>query len=179
MRTFFLIVIVFTLSNCTQKDTTLKPENTVLSFLKWYKDNGQGIANDLVLNIGIKDRDSTKFYAVNFPATENYLNTLKKTSMISDKYAKKWREYFRKCDQNFKYNPTNEGPPVGFDYDFITFSQEDPGLNALDKAKLTLIKSDEISSTVLIQFPSTYQYKYHLTKLGQHWQIDNIENVVK
>jgi hypothetical protein len=194
MRVLLLIVIVFTFSYCAQKedkntsttinklisaDTTSTPENTVLSFLKWYKDNGQGIANDLVLNIGIKDRDSTKFYSVNFQATENYLKKLKETSSISDKYVNKWREYFRKCDQHFKNNPTNEGPPVGFDYEFITLSQDDPGLSVLEKAKLSVIKRDKNSSIVLIQFPSTYQYNYYLTKQGAHWQIDDIEYIAK
>ena len=194
MRVLVLIVIVFTFSYCAQTedkntsttinklisaDTTSTPENTVLAFLKWYKDNGSVLSNDLVLNNSAKERDSTKFYAVNFQATENYLKKLKETSMISDKYVNKWREYFRKCDQHFKNNPTNEGPPTGFDYEFITFSQEDPGLSVLEKAKLSVIERDKNSSIVLIQFPSTYQYKYYLTKQGAHWQIDDIENIAK
>ena len=194
MRVLVLIVIVFTFSYCAQTednnasttinklisaDTTSTPENTVLAFLKWHKDNGSGLSNDLVLNNSTKERDSTKFYAVNFQATENYLKKLKETSMISDKYVNKWREYFRKCDQHFKNNPTNEGPPTGFDYEFITFSQEDPGLSVLEKAKLSVIERDKNSSIVLIQFPSTYQYKYYLTKQGAHWQIDDIENIAK
>ena len=194
MRVLVLIVIVFTFSYCSQTedkntsttintlisaDTTSTPENTVLAFLKWYKDNGSGLSNNLVLNNSTKERDSTKFYAVNFQATENYLKKLKETSMISDKYVNKWREYFRKCDQHFKNNPTNEGPPTGFDYEFITFSQEDPGLSVLEKAKLSVIERDKNSSVVLIQFPSTYQYKYYLTKQGAHWQIDDIEYIAK
>ncbi len=194
MRVLFLIVVIFTFLSCSpskdkntsttfnkliSSDTTSTPENTILTFLKWYKENGSGLTNKIVFKNKANSIDSTKFYAVNFPATENYLKILKETGMISEKYVDKWREYFRKCDQNFKDNPTNEGPPKSFDYDFITFSQEDPGLGELDKAKLIIMEKDEKLAIVLIRFPSTYQYKYHLTKQGKRWLIDCIENVAK
>lgn len=194
MRTLLLITFLLTFWSCSQtpdqkkseltspvssSDSTFSPEGTVLAFLKWYKDNGSGLGNDLVLNNGNKKWDSTKFYAVNFPATETYLAKLAETGMISSKYVDKWRAYFKEADRNFKRNPSNEGPPERFDYDFITFSQEDPGLDALEKTKFTVTYSDKNSAIVSIYFPSTYQYKYHLTKYGQNWQIDEIQNVTK
>jgi hypothetical protein len=194
MRTFITIAFLLTLWSCAQtpdqnkpaltsqaspSDSVSSPERTVLAFLKWYKDNGSGLGDDLVLNNGNNKQGPTKFYAVNFPATETYLAKLAETGMISSKYVEKWRDYFKKADQNFKKNPENEGPPEGFDYDFITFSQEDPGLGVLDKTKTTVTYNEKNSAIVLISFPSTYQYKYFLTKHGQGWQIDEIQNITK
>jgi hypothetical protein len=78
-----------------------------------------------------------------------------------------------------KDQPANERPPEGFEYDFILFSQEDAGLSELDKTKFEVTKKDANSAQILINFPSEYHYKYHLSKLGQHWTIDNIEPVFK
>jgi hypothetical protein len=78
------------------------PETTILNFFKWYKDNGINLVNDLVLNNSGGTWDSTKFYAVSFPATEKYLKTPTEKGMVSNKYVDKWRDYFKKCDQHFK-----------------------------------------------------------------------------
>lgn len=163
----------------TVSDAAPAPEETVLSFLNWYKDNGKNLANDLVLYSSGENWDSTKFYAVNFPATETYLKTLTSTALVSNKYADKWRSYFKKCDQHFKDHPQNEGPPEGFEYDFIVFSQEDPGLDELLKAKLDVLEENEIGAQILITFPSDYNYKYYLSKDGQNWVIDDIERLTK
>jgi hypothetical protein len=166
-------------SQVNLSDPASSPESTVSAFLTWYKANGSGLGDDFVLNNGNNEMDSTKFYAVNFPATETYLAKLSATGMISDNYVDKWRMYFKKADQNFKSHPENEGPPEGFDYDFITFSQEDPGLNELEKTKLTVTYKGSNSATVLISFPSAYEYNYLLTKHEQHWQIDEIQSITK
>ncbi len=192
MRASIIILIIWIFFSCSRTEDNVKsetttpvtseiessPETTILNFLKWYKHNGINLANDLVNNSG-GTWDSTKFYSVNFPATEKYLKTLTDTRMVSNKYTNKWRDYFKKCDQHFKDQPANDGPPEGFEYDFILFSQEDPGLNELDKTMFEVIKKDANSAQILIHFPSDYHYKYHLSKLGQNWTIDDIEPVFK
>ena len=193
MRTLIIILIIWTLISCSRKsdnedrstttpeasEINSNPETTILNFLKWYKDNGINLANDLVDGNSGGKWDSTKFYSVNFPATEKYLKTLTETGMLSNKYADKWRDYFIKCDQHFKEQPANDGPPEGFDYDFILFSQEDPGLSELHKIKFDVLNKDTNSALILIKFPSDYQYKYHLSKFGQQWKIDDIEPTLK
>lgn len=194
MKTKFLTLIFLACLSCSRtdegqtssptesvanSDTTPAPDQTVLNFLNWYKNNGRNLANNLVLNSSGENWDSTKFYAVNFPATETYLKILTSTNMLSGKYADKWRDYFKKCDQNFKANPQNDGPPEGFEYDFIVFSQEDPGLDDLSKAKFEVTERSNTQSHVLVKFPSDYQYKYWLSKDGQFWKIDDIEPLHK
>lgn len=191
MKPIFPIIIVSILFACSQTtteqpvadtstsvspDSTITPQQTVMNFLNWYKVGHPDLNANLVLNNG-DGRDTTKFYRVDFAATEKYLRALTGTGMVSEKYADKWRAYFKKCDQDFIASPSNEGPPNGFDYDFVLFSQEDPGLDELQQTTLTVTNKDDNSATVLIQFPSTYHYKYSLSKNGPGWQIDEIENV--
>lgn len=193
MRTSIIILIIWTFFSCSRtadninsetntpvtSEAETSPETTILNFLKWYKDNGTNLAIDLVSGNSGGEWDSTKFYAVNFPATEKYLKTLTETGMLSNKYADKWRDYFKKCDKQFKDQPQNDGPPEGFEYDFVLFSQEDPGLSELDKIKFDVLKKDANLAQIQVNFPSDYHYNYHLSKRGQHWTIDNIEPVFK
>jgi hypothetical protein len=188
MRGIIFILFIGMLVACTRNqnqetaaaetfmETELSPEGTVVNFLKWYRDNDTSLANDLVLNNG-EGRDTSKNYAVNFPATEKYLQTLKSTGMISVSYIDKWRYYFKSCELHFIQQPSKEGPPPGFDYDFILQSQEDPGLDELDKVKFELLDKELNSEQVIIKFPSGYQYKYFLSRSDRHWLIDDIELV--
>jgi hypothetical protein len=166
-------------SNDIVSGVEASPESTIFNFLKWYDVHRYNLLDDLVLYNSSETRDTSKFYAVNFTATEKYLATLTETKMVSTKYADKWREYFKKCEQHFKEHPSNEGPPEGFDYDFILFSQEDPGLKELNKTKMELVKKEGNSVQLLIHFPSNYHYKYQLSLDGKHWIIDDIEPVYK
>lgn len=186
----FLLIFIFACSrpSCevnseTNKDALSKvessPETAIFNFLRWYDVHRYHLMDDLVLYNSSETRDASKFYAVNFAAAEKYLNTLTETKMVSTKYANKWRDYFKKCEQHFKEHPSNEGPPEGFDYDFILFSQEDPGLNELNKTKMELVKREGNSVQLLIHFPSDYHYKYQLSLEDKHWLIDDIEPVYK
>jgi len=174
------VVSVFAiLVSCSPKPSAgnSAPDVVVLDFLKWYKENIGRLTDSLVLNPGGRDIDSTKFYAVNFSATEKYLNTLLSTGKISEKYIDQWRKYFLDADKNFKANPSNEGPPDNFDYDFILCGQDDPGLNELDKTKFEILETDKDKSIVLVTFPTSMKYKYYLGKYDGKWAIDDIEAV--
>lgn len=166
-------------SNDSLSKVVSSPESAIFNFLKWYDVHRYNLMDDLVLYNSSETRDASKFYAVNFVATEKYLTTLTETKMVSTKYADKWRDYFKKCEQHFKEHPSNEGPPEGFDYDFILFSQEDPGLKELNKAITELVKREGNSVQIVLHFPSDFHYKYQLSLVGNQWIIDDIEPVYK
>src|ERR1035437_9904288 len=112
------VINIYPYNNNTYKYEYLSPKvdtakivgRTVLSFLKWYKNNYENIYKiETVNNIpSSSNYDSTKFYSVNFEGTENYLKYMKSSGYISDKYLDYWRAYFKKCDDDFKKNPVND-----------------------------------------------------------------------
>ncbi len=151
-----------------------QPAKTIMDFLKWYRDH-MNIQTGLVNNSNGDTHDSTKFYTVNFEATENYLSVLKSTEFISDRYVEKWRGYFKKCDKDFRDNPTNDGPPDGFEYDFIMLSQEyDEDLENLEKSKIVSQSELANNATIRIHFPNGNKLIYILSKYEGHWRIDDI-----
>lgn len=153
-----------------------QPAKTIIDFLKWYRDHME-IQIGLVSNSNDEIYDSTKFYTVDFEATENYLSILKSTGYISDKYIDKWRKYFEKCDISFKENPSNDGPPEGFEHDFIMLSQEyEEDLINVEKSKIIFQSVFEENATIKLNFPNGSNLTYKLTRHGEDWKIDDIEN---
>ena len=172
---YFLLVFISCSSN---KTATKQPSSTVIVFLKWYRTNVKSINDiNLVNNNGSATVDSTKSYSVDFSATEKYLAALKKSEFISDKYITKWREHFKQCDEDFKANPQFDGPPEAFDFDLVMCSQEyDEDLANIDKAKVIKQETENNSSDVIIEFPSTMKLEYHLSSNNGKWEIDGIQN---
>lgn len=150
-----------------------QPAKTVIDFLKWYK-NQEDLQNNLVANSD--HYDSTKFYSINFEATEIYLNKLKQSGFISEKYLEKWREYFKTCDQDFKSNPQNDGPPDGFDYDFVMNSQDyDQELKNVEKATVSEISGSETKKTMKLKLSDYATLTYDLSFDSGKWYIDDIK----
>ncbi|HEX8514565.1 MAG TPA: hypothetical protein VF868_00090 [Bacteroidia bacterium] len=158
-----------------EKQIDEQPAKTIIDFLKWYRDH-QTIQGGLVNNASNDKYDSTKYYSVNYEATEKYLTDLKTTGFISPKYIDKWREYFKKCEKNFEANPSNDGPPEGFEYDFVMLSQEtEDNLKDLEKTQITDSKISENTSVVNLHFINGDNLQYRLTKTNDKWLIDDIE----
>ncbi|MBG8555942.1 hypothetical protein [Hymenobacter guriensis] len=97
-------------------------EQTVRRFIGWYAATMEKLPGDFILNAD--GQDTTKFYAVNFPGTEQWLTALKASGFFADSYLQKWRTYFRQQNDSLRAHPQNDGPPPGFDFDFLTYSQE-------------------------------------------------------
>jgi len=197
MKHYFVILILTILFSCSSSktenensnntsDTILnkssvnysldeQPAKTIIDFLKWYREN-QGIQSNLVNNSDSKTWDSTKFFSVNFAATEKYLSDLHATGFISEKYINEWRIYFKKCDKDFKDNLYNEPPIEGFDYDFIMQSQEtEEDLKNLENSKVVYSNVSGDTSTVKINFVNGNKLLYKLTRHSDKWLIDHIE----
>lgn len=183
MKNTYLILIFALLTACVSKnkpnDNSANAETkVVIDFFKWYKNNLEKINKINMVDNSDSSGDSTKFYKVNFNETEKYLAELKNSGFISDKYIEKWRKYFKKCDSDLKTNLQNEGPPSGFEYDFVTLTQEVnyvfAGIdNAVAKEKFNNGKS----SIVEIIFGDYFKYKINLSKTDDKWKIDDIETI--
>lgn len=154
-----------------------EPVKTVKEFLKWYRDNEKRLGTFGMVNNCSTIYDSTKYYSVNFKSTEKYLTEMKKSGFISDKYINKWRQYFKKCETDFKNNPQFDGPPEGFEYNFVMWSQEyEEDLANIDKSKIIKQKIDRNKSNLTLEFPSNTKLIYWLTNENNKWFIDDIEN---
>jgi hypothetical protein len=149
---------------------------TVFDFLKWYRTNYNQLNQIKLVNNSGADQGSTKYYSVNFKGTEDYLLRLRGSGYISDKYIDKWRRYFRECEENFKRNPQNDGPPDGFGFDFVLWTQEiDETLEKIDHPKLIGVKESLTISIVKVDI--MMRLGFTLSNSNGKWLIDNIENL--
>jgi hypothetical protein len=149
---------------------------TVVEFLKWYRDHIKQLDQIPLVN-QTNQGDTTQHYSVNMPGTQNYLKAFKQSGYVSDQYIQNWQEYFKKSEQAFKAFPQNEGPPQGFDYDFVFNSQDyEEELTQMDKLTIKPLTINSPKSTLLVQFPTGHQLKFWLTKQEDKWVIDQIKN---
>jgi hypothetical protein len=144
-------------------------------FLKWYKQNYDAVNSPNTVNIPETD-DPDLFYRVNFEGTEEYLYLLKSSGFISDTYLETWRDYFKKCDANFLKSKQNDGPPDGFEFDFVLWTQEiGSTLESIDAIVIT--KTDEKGNTCFVEVDISMRLGFYLTKYNGLWLIDSIENL--
>ena len=158
--------------------TEANPDTTILSFLRWYRNNQERLdAIPMVNNATGMVYDSARFYSVNFDASEKYLKEFDKSGYVSAIYIDKWRKYFKNADVNFKAHPQNDGPPDYFDYDFVMHSQEfDEDFNNLDSVKVDSRGENSHKTTALLTFISGQKLTFQLTRHGDRWLIDQIDN---
>jgi hypothetical protein len=156
----------------------LKPAKTASSFLKWYKENMERLNKiPMVLNYASGTSSNGKPYLVDFKGTEKWLTEIKKSTFIGPKFIEKWRKYFVKCDENFKASPQKEGPPAGFEFDFIMLSQDfDEALNNLDKVEVVseYIRSNNTAS-VKLKFTDASAINFEFGKENNKWMIQSME----
>lgn len=178
MRNIFLaFILLATITSCNEsktpeqkadsqktetfvkKDTVVAPQipiktadQTVKDFLCWYNDNYEKLGK-LQLIKNNPPSDTTKYYCVNFPETEKWLAMFKESGFVSDEFLTHWRNYFKKCEKNFQKDHVNDGPPDGFEYDFIFNSQEETPNNAeIQKATFTQNSIGD-KTTIILNFP--------------------------
>ena len=192
IRKYFSLVILFILTACSSNEQKndvspsepfvsytidQPPVTTVINFLKWYKINKHKLGAIEMVNNAYKEHDSTKYYSVNFKETERYLAELKKSNFFSDKYIFDMKGYFENSEVDFKAHPENDGPPKGFDHDFIMQTPNpDEDLKDLDKLQLTYGNGSADKGSVCLEFPSKFTLRYLLIKIKGRWLIDEIES---
>lgn len=151
-----------------------EPAKTVLAFLKWYRKN-----YNTVNRIELVDQKITRAhpaYTVNTKGTDAYLALLGKSGYLSNIYLNGWRNYFRERDAWHYSNKQTEGPPRGFEYDFVLWTQEiDDALEAIAKAQVIEIQqlaADRMKVSVDIYM----RLRFTLSETDGKWLIDDIEN---
>lgn len=186
-RSLLLFIGIFLLVSCRKSvdqaesasiNKDKESVTTVIAFLKWYQENFDRVNQfPLINHYSVSEEyDSTHFYSVNFKETGNYLSALKESNLISEKYIKKWENYFKICDSKFKSTPQNDGPPEGFEFDFILWNQEPKyTLENVDSLKMIEVLETPFNATVKIDIASSI-LKFDLTKEKEKWLIDNVEH---
>jgi hypothetical protein len=155
MKHLLPVCITFILLSCSPREnktgasdslkTEVKDDSAQIAAVKnyytWYNDHIKELYKfDLVKNCP-NNGDTTLVYRVNFDETEKWLKAFQSSGLVSGNFITKWRAYFKKCDEELAEEKAWDGPPSGFDYDFIYNSQDDgPTNEQLQKA--TLIKSE-------------------------------------
>jgi len=175
----FLVFIPCTTNSQTgkeiQPDLTKEPVKTVVDFLKWYRENHEKISKIQMVNMPPVE-DTNSFYTVNFEEIEGYLTLLKKSGFVSDRYLQQWRDYFKKASKKLEENPMNDGPPGGFEFDFVLWTQEiDETLEAVNDPKLISSKITQNKAVVKIDILMRLEFK--LSKQNGKWRIDDIQNL--
>ena len=184
---FFVLVIGFA---CTTKDKTQSKisdsnDNALIDaqihgFLRWYSANWDTLNVDL-LNPIIDNSlqsfpDSTKPYKINYDNAEIYLNQFRQSGYISDSYINSFRDYFKQCQKEFEITPQFDGPPYGFEFDFVFRSQMyDYEKKSPDSARVTDISIEGDKAKASVKYFEEYFYYYQLTKTNDKWLIDNIK----
>ncbi len=151
------------------------PSRIPVDFLKWYRDHLPELNGIALVNQPGPGGDTTRAYSVNAAGTEAYLAALRGSGYVSPRYLDAWREYFRKGDASFKSEPQYEGPPRGFDYDFVFQSQDyETELTQLEGLTVTPLQPTPGGAAFLVAFPTGHRLKFWLTQAGNAWLIDRI-----
>lgn len=185
---FFLPAFLLFLFSCNQPgekkicsdtippSTMLAGEQTeaVKKYYTWYNDHMNELYQFNTVKNCPNKGDTTQTYRVDFDGTEKWLKAFQSSGLVSGHFITSWRDYFKKCDENFIAEPAWDGPPAGFDYDLIWNSQEEAPTNEMI-GKMQLVKTepkgDRTAITVVI--PGYYDT---LTKIlekapGGKWKI--------
>jgi hypothetical protein len=161
-------------------ETSLKassPGTTVKEFLKYYNEQLSVISK--IQMVDYHNFDSAKYYTLIDSEVEKYLNILTESHYISVSFINNLRQYIKQCGINFKVNKQYDGPPEGLDFDLIMLSNADYDQELALQDSITVIR-ESISgnkANVLIRFLFNDKLIYDLSRNGQIWQIDKIENV--
>ncbi|WP_225309460.1 hypothetical protein [Larkinella humicola] len=143
----------------------------VVKLLNWYKNH-----IDSVSRIILVDQKPGKPYAVNFKNGEKYLAYLRSSHLLTNTFLNEWRIYFRQRQQGFQLTQQNEGPPTGFEYDFVLLSQEvDLQLESLNKLKITKVTVRKDRASVAFDLLASYECK--LVRTNGVWLINEILNL--
>lgn len=124
------------------------PAYTVRQYLNWYNSHQNNLPGDFILNSD--GQDTTKFYAVNFSATERWLAAVRQSGLVSETYLNRWRTHFQQYADSLQLHPQNDGPAAGFDYDFLMLSQE-PDAQVADLLSGTTALAWNRGSQALVQ----------------------------
>ncbi|MEO6229908.1 MAG: hypothetical protein ABJB11_12145 [Ferruginibacter sp.] len=147
-------------------------QQVIIKFLKWYKIN-LNKAN----NFPILIKDSADNFMLNKAASTSYLNFLKSSQCISQKYIELWKVFFDDKSSELRDHPNQSDIPEGFDMDFVLITQEpDIILNKIANLKFKIVSMNEKVALIGVRLPSdkSVQYEFEMYKTKAGWQIGYI-----
>ena len=191
MKTIVVIILTFTLLSCKSNSesdlTTPDAEITTTemdisndtiamigvakTFLKWYKNNYEK-AN----NFGFTYQDKQGNYQVSVAQGEEYLNFLKRSGYISDKYVELWFQYFKDKAKYLEENLQTEGPPEGFEFDLVLITQE-PEILLNEIHNLQFAVGENNGTKALLQMAGDWGYEIEMVKENDKWLIEYISTL--
>ena len=151
------------------KNDPVPAQQVIIQFLKWYKTN-LNKAN----NFPILVKDSADNFMVNKAASTSYLNFLKSSQCISQKYIEYWKVFFDDKASELRDHPIQSDIPEGFDMDFVLITQEpDIVLNKIANLKFKIVSMNEKVALIAVRLPSdeSVQYEFEMYKSKAGWQI--------
>lgn len=154
-----------------QHDSTT-PQQAIIKFLKWYKVN-LNKANNFPFLV----KDSADNFMVNEIACTGYLNFLKTSQYISQKYIEHWKVFFNDKASELKEHPLQSDIPEGFDFDLVLITQEpELVLNKIAQLKFKIVSMNENVALIGVRLPSDklVQYEFEMYKAKAGWQIGYI-----
>jgi len=154
------------------KNNPVPAQQVIIQFLKWYKTN-LNKAN----NFPILVKDSADNFMVNKAASTSYLNFLKSSQCISQKYIEYWKVFFDDKASELRDHPIQSDIPEGFDMDFVLITQEpDIILNKIANLKFKIVSMNEKVALIGVRLPSdkSVQYEFEMYKSKAGWQIGYI-----
>lgn len=119
--------------------------NNIKGFLKWYKTNYERVGKLQNETVALVGKGTASQYRVNFKNVEKYISALRSSGYFSEIFFQYKRQYFKKADEKLLKTKQNDGPPEGFEYDFILFTQEpETILDNIDSLKLESVQTGVI-----------------------------------
>ncbi|TVT38338.1 hypothetical protein FNT36_19255 [Hymenobacter setariae] len=162
------------------------PEQAVRDYLNWYSANYNKLPTNFIKTVG--GNDTLGYYAVNSQVTENWLAAVQKSNLVSATFLQNWRSYFKQYADTLRLHPQNDGPPSGFDYDFLMLSQEaDTKLTELQAGTFTTKLLNPARAVVAALGPQHDGWREGMTftlakSAAGKWQIDAVsipENLIQ
>lgn len=154
-----------------------QPAGTILNFLRWYRANNTQLKKIEVVTHSTHP-DSAKYYVVNAEGTEKYLDELKKSGFVSDKYIARWRAYFNKCSEDLRKTPQTEAPVKGLDFDFVMLSKDcEDDLGHIEKSTVEHQKIANDEGSVTVGLPTVGRLRYWIEKQDDKWLIVDIKDM--
>ena len=154
------------------------PAQAAYDFLTWYKNNQESVGSMSLVD-NADGQSTSKYYAVDFGATEEYLDQINRSGLVSKSYLAKWEKYFQQQDDSLQRHPQNDGPPSGFESDLVTHSQEPEVYLANPrnaKQRTELITPNR--AVVRLDFTTQQEYPdyrfFYVSRINSRWLIDSI-----
>ncbi|HEX6430578.1 MAG TPA: hypothetical protein VF008_22960 [Niastella sp.] len=154
-----------------------QPAASILNFLRWYRAHSSDLKKIEIVTRSTNP-DSAKYYVVNAAGTEQYLDELKKSGFVSNKYIARWRAYFNMYTEKLKKTPQTEAPVNGLDFDFVMLSKDcEEDLKRIEKSTVDHQKIANDEGSITIGLPTVGRLKYWIEKQDGKWMIVDIKDL--